>query len=86
MPEDEITLDVAGQPGGPSPEEQAAVDAEQLALIEQIKADRAPAEAEEARLRDEKLQRAIEAQSERQSMAERLKLVEARLTVLEAKP
>lgn len=82
---DEISIDVTGQPGGPSPEEQAAVDAQQRALVDKILAERAPGEAEQRRILDEKLQKAIEAASERQSFAERLKLVEARLTVLEAK-
>jgi hypothetical protein len=35
-----VAADVCGQPGGPSAEEQATVDAEQAALIERIKRDR----------------------------------------------
>jgi hypothetical protein len=36
---DEIIIDVAGQPGGPSPEEQARVDAEQREIMARIRAE-----------------------------------------------
>lgn len=84
MPEDEITLDVAGQPGGPPPEVQAAVDAEQLALIERIKAEREPDEAADRARMNDKIEAAMAAQAERRSFVARIELLEARVKVLEA--
>ncbi len=83
--EEEVQVDIAGQPGGPSLETQALVDEEQRRLIERIKAERAPAEAEAARLLNEKIERAIAAQAERKSFEERLKLLEARVLILGAR-
>ncbi len=82
---DDLALDSAGQPGGPSPEEQARVDAEQIALIERIKAERAPDEAADRARMEAKIEAALAAQSERRSLVARLELLEARVTVMEAK-
>lgn len=81
---DDDKSDEIDKPEGPSPDEQARVDAEQLEIIERIRAARGPAEAEEARLRNERIERELSLQSERRSFDARLKAVEARLTALEA--
>lgn len=83
---DEIAVDVAGQPGGPSLDEQAAVDGEQRKLIEQIKADRAPAEIAARQALNAKIEAAIAADAERRSLIERLKLLEDRVALLERRP
>jgi hypothetical protein len=88
--EDEIeapqVVDVAGQIGGPSPEEQARVDAEQKALIDQINAEREPAEMAERQAMNAKIERAIAADAARRSLIERVKLLEARVAALENRP
>lgn len=73
---------------GPTPEEQARVDAEQRELIERIRSERAPLEAEERRRMDAKISAAREASSQRRAAEARLDArlteIEARLTGLEA--
>jgi hypothetical protein len=79
---EEIVFDVANQPGGPSPEEQAIVDEEQRRFIERYKAELAPIEEEARRKLQEKLDAAI---AERTSLIEMVRSHEARLKVLEGK-
>jgi hypothetical protein len=79
------TIDVTGQVGGPSPEEQARVDAEQAELVSTIRAKHAEEERERRKVLDERIQRAMEAAAERSSLLERMKLLEARVTMLESR-
>lgn len=79
-----IAVDVAGQPGGPSLEEQARVDAEQRDLLARMAAERAPAEADEARARNDRIQAAMEAMALRRSLAARFDELEKRVKALEA--
>lgn len=83
--EPEQQLDVAGQPGGPSPDEQAQVDAEQLALIEQVRATLAPMEEAERLLVQAKLDKAAAAMGERRDLIEAVRALTARVELLEAK-
>jgi len=78
---DEI-VDVAGQPGGPSPDIQALVDQEQAELIARIKAAREPLEAAS---RAELQARLEAANAERRSLIELVRSLDARLKALEAK-
>lgn len=80
--DNEIIVDVAGQPGGPSPEEQAIVDEEQAQFIARYKAEMAPIEEEARRKLQEKLDAAI---AERTSLVEMVRSHEARLKIIEAK-
>lgn len=83
--EPEIILDVAGQPGGPHPDIQAQVDQEQRDLIERMKAEHAPAEAEEVERRRLKLEKAVAEQNARRDMVDTVRSILARLDALEAK-
>lgn len=80
--EDEIVIDVAGQPGGPSPDIQAQVDAEQLELMAKQAAERAPIEEEARRKLQEKLDKA---NAERGAILDLIRSMDARLKALEAK-
>lgn len=80
-----VVIDVTGQEGGPSPEEQALVDAEQKSLMAQRAEERKPQELEEARARNDKLQAALERQSEMRSVLALLKNIDDRLRVVENK-
>jgi hypothetical protein len=78
---DEI-LDVAGQPGGPSPDIQALVDQEQADLIARIKAERDPLEAAS---RAELMSRIEKAKADRIELIELVRSLDARLKIVEAK-
>jgi hypothetical protein len=78
-------LDVAGQPNGPHPDIQAQVDAEQLVLIERIKAERAPAEAEEQEKRRLKHEKALADQNARRELDSTVRALLERVKLLEAK-
>lgn len=80
--DNKIIVDVAGQVGGPSPEEQAIVDEEQAQFIARYKAEMVPIEEEARRKLQEKLDAAI---AERTSLIEMVRSHEARLKILEAK-
>lgn len=81
MKKPKVIRDVAGQIGGPSPEIQAAVDAEQREIIAAQKAARAPFERAEHLAREAKLTRASEAADEnkklKMTVADLLKRVQA---------
>jgi hypothetical protein len=79
------TLDVTGQPGGPSPEIQAQVDAEQAALIERIKAERAPIEAAARAAIQQRMDKAAAAQSGRADLVKMIEDLTRRVAALETK-
>lgn len=81
----ERPLDVTGQPGGPSPEEQALVDDEQRVIMAQQAEARRPQELEEARARQDRMQSAMERQAEMKSVLTLLRNLDDRLRVLEDK-
>jgi len=74
-PESAVVFDVTGQPGGPSPEEQARVDEEQRQLIEKIKKARAENEAADvvqAAENQRRAQEAIRKRTEREAQIDQL--------------
>jgi len=80
-----VVVDIAGQIGGPSLEEQERVDMEQRAIMAAMKAARAPLEAAEKALLDRKLAAHEAKQKERRDMAEAIKSLTARVAALEAR-
>lgn len=78
-------LDVTGQVDGPSPEEQAIVDAEQVGIIAGIKAERAPIDEAERAALQAKIDAANEAAQVRRDLMEAVKALTARVVLLEAK-
>lgn len=80
-----ITLDAAGQPGGPSAKEQARVDAEQLEIIAAQRAAREPFERAEHLARQAKLTRGAEAADENKRLKATVADLVKRVEDLEAK-
>lgn len=76
------TLDVTGQPGGPSPDEQARVDAEQLKLVNEIRVRTQ----EDERIRTAEIQsRQDAATDEKRTVLEQVRALTKRVEALEDK-
>lgn len=77
--------DVAGQIGGPSPDVQAAVDAEQREIIARMRAAREPIERADAEKFAAKVAKAKASAKARKSLENTVKALIARVEALEKK-
>lgn len=80
----DLPPDVTGQPGGPSPEEQALVDQEQAELVARLRAEQAPILEAEQNARDERYARAMAAANARKDLESMVRALAVRVEALEA--
>lgn len=81
----QVTLDAAGQPGGPSLEEQDAVNKEQRALIDRMRAEREPLELQDRQKLQERIDKALAQVAQQRSIIARVDALEARVKALESR-
>ncbi len=85
MKKPKIETDVCGQPGGPSPEVQAMVDAEQAELIAEMRKQRAAQERVDQDELDRRVHEAKQAIKSRQALEQTVAELKKRVATLEGK-